>query len=127
LRGKSHLAAFAIGVAAVLAVSGCDGNDRSVDPERVERLVLLASDLTPQFALFDDGPVQRRDTPPGPREDPNRFDREVGWKARFRRPGASRTPGPLVVESRADVFAGTDGAVAKAGSAHPRRARSVAT
>jgi hypothetical protein len=103
-------AACATAVAAALAASGCDSNDQAVDPGRVSRLVLRAGDLPKQFAAFDVGPVQRRDTPPGPREDPRRFNRESGWKARFRRSGNSQTPGPLVIESRADVFAGADGA-----------------
>ena len=39
-----------------------------------------------------------------------RFDRLGGWKARYRRPGSRKSAGPLVIESRADVFETADGA-----------------
>ena len=48
--------------------------------------------------------------PPGPREDPTRFGREGGWKARYKRSGSTGTRGPLVVESRLDLFEGDGGA-----------------
>ena len=46
----------------------------------------------------------------GPRADERRFGRVGGWKARFHRSGTAATRGPLVVESRADVFGGSGGA-----------------
>ena len=47
---------------------------------------------------------------PGPRFDTTRFGRVGGWKSRFRRAGTRSTRGPLVVESRLDLFESTDGA-----------------
>ena len=54
-----------------------------------------------------------RDQPSGQRSDPARFGRIDGWKARYRRPGTRQTEGPLVVESRADVFEDADGATSE--------------
>ncbi len=77
----------------------------------LERMVLLAEDLEgPGWTRFDWGRQTRTDQPTGQRSDPARFGRVEGWKARYRRPGSRQTSGPLVVESRADVFESADGA-----------------
>jgi hypothetical protein len=73
-------------------------------------MVLQPADLSKVFTRFDEGPVRTADTPPGARGDPQRFGREGGWIARYKRPGSAATQGPLVVESRVDVFGGSDGA-----------------
>lgn len=44
------------------------------------------------------------------RGSPTRFGRVQGWKARYRRPGSAQTSGPLVIESRVDLFKTADGA-----------------
>lgn len=72
--------------------------------------MLQAADLPDEFTLFDEGRIGRADVAPGPREDRSRFGRQSGWKARFRRAGTARTEGPLVIESRVDVFESSDGA-----------------
>jgi hypothetical protein len=74
-------------------------------------LVLAPADLPRPFVQFAGGPLARADIHPGPRADPKRFGHEGSWIARYRRPGATtRTPGPLVVESRADLFRTAGGA-----------------
>jgi hypothetical protein len=100
-------------VALVVVVAGCaggDGDEQAVPATKMRLVVLQPADLSKAFVRFDEGPVRLADTPPGPRGDPERFGREGGWKARYRRPGSPTTKGPLVVESRIDVFEGEDGA-----------------
>lgn len=98
------------GIALVLLLSaGCTDSD-TVPVDRLPSLVLQTSDLPSQFSRFDAGRQVQADFLPGPRADPSRFGRRDGWKARFRRRGDMRTSGPLVVESRADVFADNGGA-----------------
>lgn len=78
---------------------------------RLEQMVLLGEDLEGSgWTRFGWGKQSRTDQPTGPRSDPARFGRVDGWMARYRRPGSSQTSGPLVVESRADVFDDPDGA-----------------
>ena len=101
----------ALGVLLVLVVvTGCGSSTARVAVKQLTTLVLQPGDLPPAFARFDEGEQVSLDRVPGPRYDPARFGRESGWKARYRRPGTATTPGPLVVESRADVFASSSGA-----------------
>jgi hypothetical protein len=74
------------------------------------RLVLQPDDLGAPFTQFDEGPLRSADRPPGERADPARFGRVDGRIARYRRRGSPTTEGPLVVESRADLFASGEGA-----------------
>lgn len=100
-------------VALVLVASGCMGGDGDGGYESgdLERMVLLTEDLEgSNWTRFDWGKQVRADQPSGQRSDPARFGRVDGWKARYRRPGSRQTVGPLVVESRADVFDDSDGA-----------------
>ena len=100
-------------VALVVVVAGCaggNGDEQAVPATKMRLVVLQPADLSKGFVRFDEGPVRLADTPPGPRGDPERFGREGGWKARYRRPGSPATKGPLVVESRIDLFDGEDGA-----------------
>lgn len=95
----------------VLAVAlvSCTGGS-GVPVRALPDLVLHPADLPPGFRQFDVGRITRPDIPPGPRVDPARFDRLDGWKARYTRAGSPTTTGPLVVESRADVFQAEYGA-----------------
>lgn len=68
------------------------------------RLVLQPPDLGAVWTRFDAGPLGLGEQPGGERSDPRRFGRIGGWKARYRRAA-------VVVESRADLFGGADGAV----------------
>jgi hypothetical protein len=92
-----------------LALAACTGG-AEVPVGALQDLVLQPADLPPSFRQFDVGRIRRTDVPPGPRVDPARFDRLDGWKARYTRAGSPTTTGPLVVESRADVFQSEDGA-----------------
>jgi hypothetical protein len=94
----------------VVLLAACGGGAKPVPPSQLPKLVLQQSDLHGPFASFDVGRQTQLDRVPGPRSNPERFGREGGWKARFNRPGSAATRGPLVVESRADVFKGADGA-----------------
>jgi hypothetical protein len=95
-----------------LAAAGCSfgGDDASVSRQALPRLVLQQSDLPHVFFRFDEGRQGLTDSPGGQRADATRFGREDGWKARYRRSGTERTKGPLVIESRADLFSSADGA-----------------
>ena len=93
----------------MVLVAGCGGGG-TVPPSKVSKLVLQSADLHGPFTAFDVGRQTQLDRVPGPRSDPERFGREGGWKARYNRPGSAATRGPLVVESRADVFKDAAGA-----------------
>jgi hypothetical protein len=94
-------------VAFIAACSGGDGG--AIGESKLPRLVLQPSDLPETFIRFDEGEQVPADAPSGRRADPTRFDRKGGWKARYRRTEIER-PGPLVVESRADLFEGEEDA-----------------
>ena len=92
-------------------VAGCTGEkERLLAESDLPRLALQPSDLSQQWIRFDEGRQLRADAPLGERGDATRFDRLDGWKARYRRPGSPETEGPLVIESRADLFAAVSGA-----------------
>jgi hypothetical protein len=104
-----RLAALAL----IVASAGCSvGEDdgRSVEPRALRNLVLQPADLPGAFIRFDEGPQSRADLPGGRRSEATRFGRVEGWKARYRRPGPPTTTGPLVIESRVDLFDSADGA-----------------
>jgi hypothetical protein len=87
-----------------------DGEERpSVPASRLPKLVLQVEDV-PTLARFDVGHVTRFDIPTGERADPKRFGRVDGWKADYKRGGDATTPGPLLVRSQVDLFAGKVGA-----------------
>ncbi len=96
-------------IAATLLLAGC-GGPRPIAQARLPDLVLRTRDLPRGFSWFYRGPQVRLDNQGTVRSDQSRFGREGGWIVRLRRRGSSSTPGPLVVESRADVFTGTGGA-----------------
>lgn len=94
-------------VAAAVLVAGCSlgGDDEGAAAGDLPQLVLHAADLPAAFTAFDAG--RQTATEAG---DPGRFGRLGGWKARYRRAGTPTTPGPLVIDSRADAFGSADGA-----------------
>jgi hypothetical protein len=100
-------------ILAALLLAGCSGDDGGGGPKvsasKGEDLVLSFADVGKPFTQFDEGAQRRTDMAP-PRDDPDRFGREGGWKARFQRGGSVKTAGPLVIESRADLFESTGGA-----------------
>jgi hypothetical protein len=94
----------------VALLVGCGSGERRVPPSQLPKLVLQPGDLHGPYAAFDVGRQTQLDGVPGPRSNPARFGRQGGWKARYNRPGSVATRGPLVVESRADVFEDAAGA-----------------
>jgi hypothetical protein len=99
----------------LLATAGCsfdggeDDEESTFEVGQLGSLVLQPKDVPRVFVRFDEG-RQRTADQPRDRSDPGRFGRERGWKARYRRPGSPRTKGPLVIESRADLFESSEGA-----------------
>ena len=78
--------------------------------QNLDKRVLQQRDMGAGFEAFNSGPQVQLDNQGTPRADPSRFGREGGWIARFHRGGSRRTRGPLVVESRVDVFKSSAGA-----------------
>jgi hypothetical protein len=96
----------------LIALAGCSvgGDDRTIAVRALPKLVLQPADLPRAFLRFDQGRQILVDSPGGRRKDPARFGRQDGWKARYRRAASQQTAGPVVIESRADVFESSDGA-----------------
>ncbi len=92
------------------SLGGDDDTGGSIEESQLGTLVLQPSDLSREFLQFDEGPQGIADSPGGNRSDARRFGRVQGWKARYRRQGSPQTRGPLVIESRADLFESSEGA-----------------
>jgi len=84
-------------------VAGCGGGSKKIPVTQLPSLVLQSQDV-PGFERLDFGRLGIADTHPGAREDPSRFGRKGGWKARY------RGPGRVTVTSTADLFGSEDGA-----------------
>ena len=88
---------------------------RSVLPRTdLPNVVLQPADLAGSFEQFDEGRQASADQPEGARADATRFGRIDGWKSRYRRRGGVEIRGPLVIESRADLFKSSGGAEGRA-------------
>jgi len=111
-KGRVRAALLFMLVLVLLTASGCmgDGDSTAIDKADLKRLVLQPGDLAPLFIRFDEGRQTRSDQPGATLADVERFGRQDGWKARYRRPGSPATKGPLVVESKVDVFDDSGGA-----------------
>lgn len=110
MRGFIALAVL-LALAVGCSLNGDDAQSRATITEKeLPGLVLMSRDLPRVFIQFDRGPQLRADSPGGARSDPTRFGRLQGWKSRFRRPGSPATRGPLVIESRTDLFESSRGA-----------------
>jgi hypothetical protein len=94
---------LALVLIAVCLVAGCGGGGKKIPVTQLPSLVLQPQDVT-GFVRLDFGPLGIVDTHPGARENPSRFGRKGGWKARYR--GLRR----LTVTSTADLFGSEDGA-----------------
>ena len=105
---RRSVAAASLFIAVLLA--GCGGSSHSISADDMKRLVLARQDLGSPFASFYTGPQMQIDNQGTPRANPTRDGREGGWIARYHRPGTPKTNGPLVVESRVDVFKNAGGA-----------------
>jgi hypothetical protein len=106
---RGFLLAAAVAVFAAGCFGGSDHGRGSVSAADGESLVLQQEDVGSEFTQFDRGVQRRADLSP-PREDPNRFDRKGGWKARLSRASARKTEGALVISSLADLFGSDDDA-----------------
>jgi hypothetical protein len=91
-------------------LAGCGNTTHSVRADSASALVLRDGDLAAPFSAFYAGAPTRLDTAGTSRASATRYGRKAGWIARFHRAGSPQTRGPLVVESRADVFADSRGA-----------------
>lgn len=105
-----------IAILAASALGACSTGEDRVEEGALPRLVLQPDDLSPVFDRFDEGRQASADAPSGERGDAGRFGRIAGWKSRYRRSGDPRTDGPIVLESRADIFADADGAQEELGA-----------
>ncbi|MEP6977980.1 MAG: hypothetical protein ABI948_07995 [Thermoleophilia bacterium] len=96
-----------------LAVApGCESGGKHaarLSSKELGSAVLQTSDLPKGYERFDFGRQTRLDAHAGPRADATRFDRQDGWKARYRSDPAQKS-GSAIVESRVDVFADAAGA-----------------
>lgn len=98
MRGRLRAAPrFAATVSAAIALGACaGGGSESAEVEDAPKLVLDRTDLPAGWQAFDVG--RQLPTDVGAR-----LVTRGAWKARYRRAGAA-SAGPLVIESRADVF-----------------------
>jgi hypothetical protein len=96
-------------ILAALAAICCDTPEPRIAGDRLPELVLQPADL-PGFSQFALGAQVAADAHAGPRKDPVRFGRLGGFIARYRPADATVRSGPLVVESRADLFPSTSAA-----------------
>jgi hypothetical protein len=88
---------------AAVACAGCGGHtEQKLSLGGLGQTVLQPRDL-PAFEQFADNAQTASDAHAGPRNDPTRFGRTGGWIARYHRT-TSVPKGPLVVESRTDLF-----------------------
>jgi hypothetical protein len=101
------LAGF-VGLVIVLFAAACDSGS-TIATSKLSQLVLTEQDM-PGFASFSKGPQVRLDNQGTVRSDASRYGREGGWIIRLHPADSASTAGPLVVESRADLFKTSDGA-----------------
>lgn len=105
-------ALFLLVLVLALMLDGCvvGDDEKQIDRGALSTLVLASGDLPDVWSPFNNGRQVSADAPAGTRSNPQRFGRVDGWIARFRRPGSQNTAGPLVIESRADLFESVAGA-----------------
>jgi hypothetical protein len=108
--GRRRLRRRVLPLTLVAFLAACGSNAHNISESQLSKLVLQEQDLPAAYSPFNSGPQVRLDNQGSPRSDVKRFGRKGGWIARFSRPGDRATSGPLVVESRADLFADADGA-----------------
>ena len=92
----------------LLLAAACDSGS-TIATSKLSQLVLVEQDM-PGFTSFSSGPQARLDNQGTVRADASRFDRQGGWITRLHPADSARTSGPLVVESRADLFKTSEGA-----------------
>jgi hypothetical protein len=105
LRGVALLALTAV------LMAGCD-SQAAIAKDKLSALVLSQKEMPSGFSEFYNGPQVRLDNQGTVRSDASRDGREGGWITRLRRADPGQTQGPLVIESRADLFKDSSGAKA---------------
>src|SRR2546430_8433716 len=100
-----------VAIRALVAVllAGCDSQS-AIPKDKLSTLVLSQKDMPSGFSEFYNGAQVRLDNQGTVRSDASRDGREGGWIARLRRDDSGQTQGPLVIESRADLFKDSGGA-----------------
>jgi hypothetical protein len=106
MRGAWVLFALVLGLAGCSLTDGDGG--AAIEGNVLSVLVLQPDDLGRGYVLFDEGRQGLADRRGG--SDRDRFGRKDGWRARYRRPSSAGTRGPLVIESRVDLFDSASGA-----------------
>ncbi len=101
--------AVALALFCTLLLSACGSGEQKVSEKKLAGLVLRQRDLPHVFSSFGGGRQLGSDATNAARADPTRDGRKGGWIARYHRAGSAKTPGPLVIESRADLFDGSGG------------------
>jgi hypothetical protein len=103
---------LALGFAGCLAgcLPGCGGGGQTIPEHGMSRFVLRQPDVGAPFISFYRGQQTQLDNQGTSRAAPERYGREGGWIVRYRRSGSTATNGPLLVESRVDVFRDEGGA-----------------
>jgi hypothetical protein len=121
------LAVATFAISALLAACAGGGGSSEFAVEDLPKLVLQPADLPNTFEPFQSGRQTPADQFPGAQSDPERFGRDGGWKVRFRpRRATPDIRGPILVESRADVF-DSDGGAEKDVAAYRDRLTEVLT
>jgi hypothetical protein len=92
-----------------VALAGCGSSGSKIPSSKLPKLVLQQADLPRAFSAFYVGRQLSVDQS-GARTDPTRFGRTGGWIGRYHRSGSTKTKGPFVVSSRADLFKDAGGA-----------------
>jgi hypothetical protein len=106
-----RLLPLALVLALALGLAACGGGGGPTIPkDSLSKLVLHQHDVGASFAPFSSGAQAPIDNQGTLRADASRYGREGGWIVRFHRAGSTSTSGPLVVESRADLFGASGGA-----------------
>jgi hypothetical protein len=95
-----------------ILAAGCAGGGGSdtIAKKELSKLVVAKGDVPKGFEQFYAGRQVGLDNQGTVRADPNRYGREGGWITRYHRGGSPTTRGPLVIESRADLFKDAGGA-----------------
>jgi len=99
----------ALVAASSVVLAACDSS-AVITKGKLGALVLSPTEMPAGFSEFYNGPQVRLDNEGTVRADASRYGREGGWIARLRRSDPAQTQGPLVIESRADLFKDSKGA-----------------
>jgi hypothetical protein len=103
-----RIAVLSLGALVLAACSG-GGGGHAIGSRDLPKLLLQREDVSSIFKRLEAGPETIADLG-GNEANGTRFGREGGWKARYRRVRDVSAPGAYILDSRAEVFKGSDGA-----------------